>query len=75
MKTIKFVREQNTVNEYTSDCFDDCSGDFLRKDDVLALIDRIEAQIEAEEADASTWSLGGIVVGRNLIEILRASIE
>lgn len=75
MKTIRFVREQNTVNEYTCSCFDDCTGDFLRKDDVLALLDSIEVQIDLEESDTSTWSMGSIITARNLIKNIREKIE
>lgn len=35
MKAIRFVREQNTYNEYTCDNYTDCSGDFYRKEDVI----------------------------------------
>jgi len=75
MKTIKFARQLNTVNEYTSDCFDDCTGDYLKKDDVLALLGRIEAQIDAEEAESSTWSLGSIITAHRLLDTMRASIK
>lgn len=75
MKTIRFVREHNTFNEYTCDCLEDCTGDFLKKDDVLALLQRIDDQIALEEADASTWSMGSIITARRLLEQMRASIE
>ena len=35
MKPVRFVREQNTYNEYTCDQFTDCTGDYYRKDDVI----------------------------------------
>lgn len=38
MKTIRFARQYNTYNEYICDEVTDCTGDFLKKDDVLALI-------------------------------------
>jgi hypothetical protein len=55
MKTIKFVREQNTVNEYTSNCFDDCSGDFYKTDDVRGLIEQKKADINAQGHVTSTY--------------------
>ena len=38
MKTIKFTRDLNSINEYTASSFDDATGEYLRKEDVLALI-------------------------------------
>ena len=75
MKTIRFAREHNTYNEYTCDQVTDCTGDYLKKDDVLALLDRIDAQIDLEAADASTWGMGTVLVSRNLIKKLREEVE
>ena len=37
--TVNFVREVNSINEYTSSSFDDATGEYIMLDDMLDLID------------------------------------
>jgi hypothetical protein len=52
MKTIRFVREPNTVNEYVCDCYDDCTGDYINKDELVAELEMLLADSTSNGADA-----------------------
>jgi hypothetical protein len=51
MKTIRFVREPNTVNEYTSDSWEDCTGNYINKDELMDEIEMLLADSDSAAAD------------------------
>lgn len=51
LKTIRFVREPNTFNEYTCDQYDDCTGDYINKEDLINEIRFGIADSDTADAD------------------------
>ena len=48
MKTVRFVRELNTVNEYTSSSYDDATGEYISIGELLELIDTELGKLDDE---------------------------
>jgi hypothetical protein len=51
MKTIRFVREQHTFNEYTCDQLSDCTGYYIDRDELTAELEMLLADSTSKGAD------------------------